>query len=154
MDLPAWVEASPAPADLRQRGAFAPSVLARAVQDARLAGRYGTATAEVKALIAFDGSLREPMVPGLRYLRAEAVYAVRHEMATTVVDVLTRRTRAHLEDRSACLRAATDLARLMADELGWIDDEVAAQVDEYRRLCNDELAAADRPDSRHARAAS
>ncbi len=71
--------------------------------DARLAGRYGTETAEIKALIALDASLAEPMVPGLRYLRAEAVYAVRSEMATGLTDVLTRRTRAHLEDRAACL---------------------------------------------------
>ena len=122
--------------------------------DARLAGRYGTEAAEIKALIAFDASLGEPMVPGLRYLRAEAVYAVRHEMATTLVDVLTRRTRAHLEDRSACLRAADDVATLIARELGWHDTDVEAQVDEYRRLCNDEIAASERPDARHARAAS
>jgi glycerol-3-phosphate dehydrogenase len=118
--------------------------------DARLAGRYGTEAAEVKALIALDASLGEPMVPGLRYVRAEAVYAVRHEMATSLVDLLTRRTRAHLEDRAACLRAADDLAELLAGELGWSDEDVTAQVDEYRRLCNDELAAAERPDARHA----
>lgn len=122
--------------------------------DARLAGRYGTELAEVKALIALDASLGEPMIPGLRYLRAEAVHAVRHEMATDVIDVLTRRTRAHLEDRAACLRAVGDLARLLAPELGWNDAEIAAQVAAYRRLCADELAAAERPDPRHAEATS
>jgi len=121
--------------------------------DSRLAGRYGTEAAEIKALIALDSSLGEPMVPGLRYLRAEAVYGVRHEMATSLVDVLTRRSRAHLEDRSACLRAADDVARVLAPELGWSRDQIAAQVDIYRQLCDDEMAAADRPDSRHAEVA-
>jgi glycerol-3-phosphate dehydrogenase len=121
--------------------------------DARLAGRYGTEAAEIKALIALDASLSEPMVAGLRYLRAEAVYAVRHEMATNLIDILTRRTRAHLENRAACLRAAGDLARALAPEFGWNDEQITAQVDAYRQLCDDELAAAERPDSRHAEAA-
>ena len=59
--------------------------------------------AEVEALVAADPSLGEPLVPGLPYLRAEAVYAVRHEMATTLDDVLLRRTRAHLLDRAGGL---------------------------------------------------
>ena len=121
--------------------------------DARLAGRYGTEMAELKALIALDASLAEPMVPGLRYLRAEAVYGVRHEMATSLIDVLTRRTRAHLENRSACLRGAADLARVLAAELGWTNQQIAAQVDAYRQLCDDELLAANQPDSRHAETA-
>ena len=121
--------------------------------DARLAGRYGTEAAEVKALIAFDSALGRPIAPGLRYLRAEVVYAARREMATSLIDVLARRTRAHLENRSACLEAASDVARLLGDELGWAGDEITAQVDAYRQLCAHELAAAERPDSRHAEAA-
>lgn len=121
--------------------------------DARLAGRYGTNVPELKALIALDASLAEPMVPGLRYLLAEAVYAVRQEMATSLIDVLTRRTRAHLEHRAACLAAANELATALAPEFGWSADDVIAQVDAYRQLCDDEFAAADHPDARHAEAA-
>ena len=51
-----------------------------------------TATArwrrQIDALVAADPTLGEPLVPGLPYLRAEAVYAARHEMATTLDDVL------------------------------------------------------------------
>jgi glycerol-3-phosphate dehydrogenase len=107
-----------------------------------LAHRYGSEAAEVRALIAVDASLAEPLVPGLAYLRAEAVFAVRHEMATTLVDVLTRRTRAHLRDRAATLAAADEVARLLAPELGWDDAEVARQVDAYRELCAAEERAA------------
>ena len=104
----------------------------------------------VLGLIDADPSLGEPLVPGLRYLRAEAVFAVRHEMATTLIDVLTRRTRAHIQHRAACLVAAPAVAGLLAAELGWDGDETVAQIDAYRRLCDAELAAAARPDSRHA----
>jgi glycerol-3-phosphate dehydrogenase len=107
-----------------------------------LAARYGAEAAEVRALVAGDPSLGGLLVPGLPYARAEAVFAVRHEMATTLVDVVTRRTRAHLQDRAACLAAAPDVARLLAPELGWDHDETAAQVDAYRTLCATEALAA------------
>ena len=87
-------------------------------------------------------SLADPLVPGLPYLRAEAVYAVRHEMATTLDDVLLRRTRAHLRDRAACLAAAADVATLLARELGWNAAETERQVAAYRDLCAAEERAA------------
>lgn len=120
--------------------------------DDHLVARYGGEAATLLALIGADPSLGAPLVPGLRYLRAEAVFAVRHEMATTLVDVLTRRTRAHLQNRLACLDAAPSVAELLATELGWDDADVATQIAAYRGLCDDELAAATRPDSRHAEA--
>ncbi|MEJ7799735.1 MAG: glycerol-3-phosphate dehydrogenase/oxidase, partial [Ilumatobacter sp.] len=49
--------------------------------DARLHSRYGSEAALVRALVDEDRTLGDPLVPGLRYLRAEAVLAVRHEMA-------------------------------------------------------------------------
>ena len=62
-----------------------------------------TATAamprEVAALVEADPSLGDPLVPGLPYTKAEAVYAARAEMAMTLDDVLSRRTRARLFDR-------------------------------------------------------
>lgn len=119
--------------------------------DVRLFGRYGSEFAEVKALIALDPDLGEPLVPGLRYRRAEAVYAARNEMVNTLVDVLTRRTRAHVRDRSACLDAAGSVAELLAGELGWDAAETRRQVAEYQHLCERELAAAAHPDPRHVR---
>ena len=133
---------------LRLVGADAPPPEA----DAHLSGRYGAEAQRVLDLCAADPALAEPLVPGLRYRRAEAVFAVRHEMATTLVDVLTRRTRAHLQDRAACLAAAPDVADLLAGELGWDTAETADQVAAYGRLCDDELEAATRPDRRHAEA--
>lgn len=116
----------------------------------RLSRRYGGAVSEVKDLIRADPALAEPLIPGLRYLRAEAVYAAREEMANTLTDVLARRTRAHLEDRAACREAAPDVAALLASELGWTAEEEAAQVAAYLATCEAEELAAEAPDARHA----
>jgi glycerol-3-phosphate dehydrogenase len=109
--------------------------------DHHLAHRFGSLADEVRALIAFRPELAEPLVPGQPYLRAEAVYAVRHEMATTLDDVLVRRTRAHLFDRAATLAAAPAVADLLADELGWTHEETERQLDDYRRRCEAEESA-------------
>jgi glycerol-3-phosphate dehydrogenase len=112
--------------------------------DAHLYGRYGTLAAEIKALAALYRRLDHPLVEGQPYLRAEAVYAVRHEMATTLDDVLCRRTRAHLFDRAACAAAAPDVADLLAEELGWDRAERDRQLDRYRAICAEEEAADER----------
>ncbi len=104
--------------------------------------RYGTEADAVLALIDRDPRLGDPLVTGLPYLRAEAAYAVRHEMATTLEDVLVRRTRCHLADREATEAAAPGVAELVGRELGWSDAEVARQLDDYRRLCERERRAA------------
>jgi glycerol-3-phosphate dehydrogenase len=111
--------------------------------DEHLAGRYGSLATEVAALAAADRSLAEPLVPGLPYRRAEAVYAVRAEMATTLDDVLSRRTRARLLARDATARVAEDVARLLAPELGWDETRIAAEAARYRAAITAERDAAD-----------
>jgi glycerol-3-phosphate dehydrogenase len=98
---------------------------------AHLAGRYGSEARLVEALFDDATALARPLVPGLPYLAAEAVYAARHEMATTVDDVLSRRTRARLLARDASLAAAPAVARLLAGELGWDDAECDRQARTY-----------------------
>ena len=100
--------------------------------DRHLADRYGDEAPVLEAMLAADPALSEPLVPGLPYLRVEAVYAVRYEMATTLDDVLSRRTRARLRSRDTTAAAAADVAALIAAELGWSSDEQAAQVAAYR----------------------
>ena len=58
-------------------------------------------------------------MPGLPYLRAEALYAARYEMARSVDDILSRRTRARLLGRDASAAAAPAVAALVAADLGW-----------------------------------
>jgi len=110
-------------------------------RDAHLALRYGTEIAAIRGLIDADGSLADPLVPGLPYLRAEAVHAVRSEMAVTLDDVLSRRTRARLFDRQAAADSADAVAALVAAELGWSAEHTAAEVDVFRTSCASEEAA-------------
>jgi len=121
-------------AKLRLRGADGYDALIVGADERtdHLAHRFGGEARTLLALIDRDPALGEPLVEGLPYLRAEAVYAARHEMARTVDDVLSRRTRARLLARDASDAAADDVGRLIQPELGLTDDEVAAQVADYR----------------------
>jgi glycerol-3-phosphate dehydrogenase len=107
--------------------------------ESHLDGRYGAEAAGVAALVAADPTLGEPLVPGLAYLRAEAVHAARHEMVATLDDLLSRRTRARLLDRAAAAEHAEAVARLVASELGWNEDDVIAQVAEFRGAVRHEI---------------
>lgn len=107
----------------------------------RLADRYGSDATTVLAIAEADPSMAELLVPGLPYLRAEAIFAVRYEMATTVDDILSRRTRARLETRDASADAAAAVAALLAPELGWDETEQARQVADYRARIDEELEA-------------
>jgi glycerol-3-phosphate dehydrogenase len=109
--------------------------------DSHMAGRFGGEASAVLDLVVADPSLGEPLVPGLAYLRAEAVYAVRHEMAVTLDDVLARRTRARLEDRTATLAAAPEVATLVAEAAGWSDERRDAELAAFRASVEAESAA-------------
>src|SRR5262245_3015149 len=69
--------------------------------DPHLGERYGGESGVLEAMVAADPRLGDPLVPGLPYRRVEALYAARYEMATTLDDVLSRRTRARLRARDA-----------------------------------------------------
>ncbi|MFM8484579.1 MAG: glycerol-3-phosphate dehydrogenase/oxidase, partial [Actinomycetota bacterium] len=107
-----------------------------------LFSRYGTESAVVESMIAADPALGEPLSPGLPYLRAEVVFAVRYEMAVTLEDVLSRRTRALLFDRAAAARIAPEVARLMAPLLDWNAARTESEIAAFRDLCSHEEAAA------------
>jgi glycerol-3-phosphate dehydrogenase len=106
-----------------------------------LAFNFGSNASAVLDLIDEDKSLRERLVPDLPYLRAEVVYACRAEMAMTLEDVLARRTRIILEDAARGVGVASDVAALMAGELGWSSDQARAQVEQYRALVGHQLEA-------------
>ncbi len=115
--------------------------------DLHLTGRYGSEAGVVKNLIAGDPTLAEPLVPGLPYLRAEAIFAVRYEMARDLDDVLDRRTRARLLARDATGAAAGDVANLIGPELGWSADEITKRVVAYRNSITAERNAANLPET-------
>jgi glycerol-3-phosphate dehydrogenase len=98
-----------------------------------LLGRYGGLVDEVLELIVGRPELGEPLVHADEYLAAEVVYAVTHEGARHLDDVLTRRTRISIETFDRGVLAAQQVAELMAGELGWDDARVDDEVDHYLR---------------------
>jgi glycerol-3-phosphate dehydrogenase len=116
--------------------------VARAQPQARLLGRYGTEAAAVLAVAAGRPELLEPAVAGLPYTGAELVYAAREEMAQTLDDVLTRRTRATIQRAHASMDAASEVAALIAPDMGWDDREAADQAARYVESAQKELLTA------------
>ena len=98
---------------------------------AHLGERYGTEARFVGDLADAAPSLLAPIVEGLPYSEAEVLYAVRHEFARSVDDVLSRRTRARLMARDASARAAPRVGAILKAELGLSDAAVASQVRDY-----------------------
>jgi len=109
--------------------------------DDHLVSRFGTEARVVRELVTHDPRLGEPLVPGLPYLRAEAVYSARHELVVTLDDVLSRRTRGLIYDRDATLGAARDVAELIAPELGWSSERINDEVQRFADFCRREVAA-------------
>lgn len=91
--------------------------------------RYGTDAQQITALWDSDSQMSTLIDPALPFTHAEVVFAARSEMARTVEDVLSRRTRALLMDAKAAQRAAPTVARLLASELRqgqqWIDQQTS-----------------------------
>jgi glycerol-3-phosphate dehydrogenase len=99
-----------------------------------LSERYGSEARFVEDLVADEPRLGERLTPGLPYVWAEAVYAVRHEMARTVSDVLTRRIPVRFLDSAQAAAAAGGVGDLLVAELGvprdLVDAQIAAFVDD------------------------
>lgn len=98
-----------------------------------LLGRYGGLVDDLLALVAARRSLGVPLEGAEDYLAAEIVYAVTHEGARHLDDVLTRRTRISIETFDRGVSAAPTAAALMATELGWDEARTAEEVDHYLR---------------------
>lgn len=110
-----------------------------------LGDRYGGEARALMALIQQDPDLAAPLVEGLPYTLAEARFAVVHEMARSVSDVLSRRTRARLFARDDSAGAAPTVAEMLRDELGWDEAQTTASTEEYLGELSGERAAGDLP---------
>lgn len=93
--------------------------------------RYGGLIDELLDLIADRRTLAVPLEGAEDYLAAEVVYAVTHEGARHLDDVLARRTRISIETFDRGVSAAPGVARLMGAELGWDEAEIQRQVEWY-----------------------
>lgn len=101
---------------------------------------YGSEALELLKLIENDATLGRRLIDDLPYIRAEVIYACRHEMAMTPYDVLARRTSIMLEDRQRGLGALEDVASLMATEHNWSPEQQQLLSDAFRSAVQRQLA--------------
>ena len=99
-----------------------------------LLGRYGTLATEVLDLIRANPELARPLADGHPYLRAEVAYAVTHEDALHVEDVLMRRTRLFIESADSGASVAAEVAAIMGRLLAWSRRRRAAETRRYLDL--------------------
>jgi len=95
---------------------------------------YGSDAPSIRKLYKKDPELEKPLHPELPYIKAEVIWAARNEMAMTIEDVLSRRTRALLLNAKASIEMAPEVARLLAGELGHDEAWQLEQVDTYTKL--------------------
>src|SRR5579863_494557 len=111
-----------------------------------LIDRYGTLAGEVLDLIAGDPGLAQPLADGYPYMRSEVVYAVTHENALHVEDVLMRRIRLSIESADSGTGVAEQVALIMGRLLGWSRRRRAAETRRYLELVAAEQAMPAVPD--------
>lgn len=100
---------------------------------------YGSDAEKIKQLVVDQPELQEKIHEALPYTKAEVVWAVQQEMATTVEDVLARRTRALFLDAAAAIEAAPLVASLMAATMQRNADWQQQQVTSFVAVANNYL---------------
>ena len=100
---------------------------------------YGADASGIRELVERDSHLGRPLHPALPVIGAQVVWAVRHEMARTVDDVLARRTRSLLLNAKAAIEMAPQVARIMAKELAKDQAWESVRVAEFNAIAGNYL---------------
>ncbi|WP_428561198.1 MAG: FAD-dependent oxidoreductase [Solidesulfovibrio sp. DCME] len=95
---------------------------------------YGDEAGTVLEIGRQDEDLMRPIHPDHPFLGAQVVFAVRHEMARHVGDVLLRRLPLGLVEMAHAREAAPAVAAIMGRELGWDERHCATEVESVCRL--------------------
>ncbi|NLT93649.1 MAG: glycerol-3-phosphate dehydrogenase/oxidase [Actinobacteria bacterium] len=106
-----------------------------------LVARHGTMAMEILDLIAREPDMAAPLPGADKYVSAEVHYAVTHEGALHIDDVLTRRTHVAFEAADRGALAADAVARIMAPLLGWDATTAEREAEHYRARLDAERAA-------------
>lgn len=103
---------------------------------------YGSDAPGVESLVEADRSLGRKLHADLPMIAAQVVWAARFEMARSVDDVLSRRTRALFLNARAAAAMAPEVARLLAVELRRDEAWESSQVATFGELAATYLPAA------------
>ena len=108
-----------------------------------LLNRYGSAITDLFATIEVESQLGELLLEGQPYIKAEVRYAVTHEGARSLEDVLERRLRISIESGEHGVAIALLVAGLIAPILGWSDAEIESEIATYTQKMKAEMASLD-----------
>jgi glycerol-3-phosphate dehydrogenase len=100
-----------------------------------------TASLRIHHSAATPGESDARIHPRLEITTGEVIRAARNEMARTVEDVLSRRSRALLLDARAALEAAPAVARVLGDVLGRSDEWRESQIRDFETIARGYLPA-------------
>jgi len=100
---------------------------------------YGSDAIAIRKMISQDTALGSMLHPDLPIQKAQVLWAARNEMARTVEDFLSRRTRALLLNARASKEMAPEVARILAQELDKDEQWQKDQVEQYTELANQYL---------------
>lgn len=118
----------------------------------RLLHRYGSESTAILDLSSSDPVLAE-QIPSGPYLGAEVRFAVEHEAALHLDDVLTRRTRLSIESEDRGTKGARFVASIMAPLLGWDTETVEREIEHFEARVRAERESQKMPDDLTADAA-
>lgn len=94
---------------------------------------YGCSTPQVLDLVIKDPTLAKLLSPDHPYVLAQVAYAVKHESAVTLDDVLSRRIRLTITDRKAADQCAEMAADVLARLFSWTSEERLAHIEAFRK---------------------
>jgi glycerol-3-phosphate dehydrogenase len=97
---------------------------------------YGSDAISIQELLREDKSFSERLHPSFPTVIGEVVWAVKNEMARTVDDFLSRRTRILIKNAKVSLEIAPKVAEVMAKELNKDQDWIDNQIESFNNIAN------------------
>jgi glycerol-3-phosphate dehydrogenase len=107
-----------------------------------LVHRYGANIRDIAEICDADPDMAAPLAEAPAYLRAEIVYAITHEGALHLDDIMQRRTRMVYEYVDEALAALPEVSAIAAAQLGWTAAHTKAEIAAYREVAAADAAAA------------
>lgn len=95
---------------------------------------YGSDAEKINALAVQDSQLAEKIHANYPYTLAQVAWAIEHELALTLEDVLARRIRLLFLDARAAGEAAQKVAEFMATRLNWDSVRLNSEIESFKSL--------------------
>jgi glycerol-3-phosphate dehydrogenase len=104
--------------------------------------RYGANIRDIADLARTDPSMAARLEHAPAYLRAEILYAITHEGALHLDDLMMRRTRMVYEYPDEATDALPEVAAIAEAALGWSPEQTARETELYRKRADADASAA------------